>query len=193
MPEDHPQYGVGDQGNAMVAGYAAACDRIEAEIGTPHGAILDIGANTGAGMEYLKTRWPHAEIFGIEPVAKFAHAARDRGLNVVTAAAERIPFRDDFFTLVFSRHSLEHTESRSAAICEMGRVLRHGGHIYVQAPIEAEGTPNRLHLSPFESPEEFILAFGFSDRREAFSMDGEWRAAYWGIQKTVAEFIGQKL
>ena len=193
MPENHPQSAVGDQGDAMVAGYAAAADRIAAEIGAPQGPVLDIGSNTGAGMAYLKSRWPHTEIFGIEPVEKFAHTAREKGLNVVTAAAERIPFRYEFFSLVFSRHSLEHTENRRAAICEMGRVLRPGGHLYVQAPIEADGTPNKLHTSPFESAEEFLLAFGFTEANEDFSMDGEWRAVYWGIQETVAEFIGRKL
>jgi len=193
MPETHPQAAVGDQGDAMVAGYAAAADRIETEIGVPRGPVLDIGSNSGAGMDYLKSRWPHAELYGIEPVDKFAHIARERGLNVVTGAAEHIPFHYEFFSLVFSRHSLEHTENRAASICEMGRVLKHGGHLYVQAPLEPGGTPNKLHTSPFESVEEFMLAFGFTEANEDFSMDGEWRAVYWGIQETVAEFIGRKL
>jgi len=168
-----------DQADAMAIGYQAAALRIEIEIGVPQGPILDIGANIGAGMAYLKTRWPHAELYGIEPVDALARRARAAGLNVVTAWAERLPYRDGFFGLAFSRHSLEHVEDRSAAIREIRRVLRPGGYLYVQAPIAPGSSPNALHVSPYTS---------HSEMRDSF--DG-FQEVYWGPQPTVAEFIGQ--
>ena len=178
----NPQCAVGDQGDAMVIGYEAAAERIELELGgKPAGAVLDIGCNTGAGMAALIIRWPHAELYGIEPVSEFAHAARGKGLIVATARAESLPYGKGFFGLVFSRHSLEHVADQEAAITEFHRVLRPGGHLYVQAPIEPAGSPNHLHESPFLSLGEFRNAFGLFDE------------IYFGPQETVAEFIGMKL
>jgi len=166
----------------MAVGYIAAAERIETEIGQkPTGSVLDIGCNAGAGMLALKERWPHAQFFGIEPVEAFAHAAREKGLLVATASAEKLPHHDNAFDLVFSRHSLEHIEDRAAAIWEFYRVLASGGYLYVQAPIEVGGTKNKLHVSPFTTHVEMRNAFvGFVK-------------VYWGPQETVAEYIGRKV
>lgn len=175
-----PQEEVGDQGQAMTAGYISAAERIEKTIGTPAGLVLDVGCNTGAGMETLRDRWPDARVFGIEVLARFAGEARAKGLHVEVCPAERMVFRDNHFNLVFSRHSLEHMTDRAAAIRQMMRVCKPGGHIYVQAPIEPEGSPNEAHMSPFRTHDEL---------RDAFLGMEE---VYWGPQEEVAEVIVRK-
>ena len=164
---------------AMVAGYLAAADCIERQLGAPTGALLDVGCNTGDGLAALKTRWPRTACFGIEPVAALAHRARERGLPVATASAERIPHSDESMDVIFTRHAIEHFADREAALAEFARVLVPGGAIYVQAPIEPMGSPNALHTSPFFSVEDF---------RETLTR--YFDEVYFGPQPTVAEFIG---
>jgi trans-aconitate methyltransferase len=169
-----------DPKDAMAIGYNAAADRIEIEVGLPTGRVLDLGCNTGAGMEALRARWPNADVHGLEPVPEFAQKARDRGFIVATGSAEDMIFPAAYFHFIFSRHSLEHVTWRGQAIVEIRRVLRPGGLLYVQAPIEPDGSPNELHVSPFRSLEEFRSSFpGFTER-------------YWGPQATVAELILEK-
>jgi len=177
------QVRVGDQGEAMVAGYAAAAERIAVELGGPPGRkVLDVGANTGDGMQELARRWPESRIFGVEPVNWFSEVARGKGLAVESAPAERLPYNDDSFHLVFFRHSLEHVLDQAAAMAEALRILVLGGYCYIQAPIEPGGTANKRHVSPFLSAAE-VRALG----------DGpEWTEVYWGPQATVAELILKK-
>ena len=164
----------------MPLGYLAAAQRIEIELGPIEGACLDVGCNTGSGMLALAKRWPKTLWYGLEPSAKFVIAAQAKGLNVDCGEAEATPYGDGTFDFVFSRHSLEHMRHRESAIYECWRVLRQGGCLYVQAPIEPEGTKNKLHVSPFLSLEEL---------RGSFPMFTE---VYWGPQPTVGEFMGRK-
>jgi len=181
MPEPaKSQEAVGVQGTAMNAGYAAAAERIEAETGLPRGVVLDIGCNTGDGMRVLAARWPEAELIGLEPVLRFALIARRHGCRVEQAIAERIPLEDASVDVVFSRHSLEHVQRRAVALAEIARVLKPGGLVYIQAPLEPGGTENLLHISPFETADELRSLFP------------GWPEIYWGPQPTVAELIVQK-
>lgn len=170
---------VGDQGDAMVAGYLAAAERIELEIGPLFGMCMDVGCNTGAGMQALAGRWPGSEWIGLEPVYPYAVMARERGFRVACSTLETYTGPTGF-QFIFSRHSLEHVVDRATAIRNMRSLLAPGGYLYVQAPIEPGGSPNALHVSPFHSLDEFRGAF-----REFFEV-------YWGPQETVAELILQK-
>ena len=174
------QSAVGDQGDAMVIGYHAAADRIEKEIGKPMGRVLDVGCNSGAGMRALAARWPDAILIGLEPVEHFARMAGGTRLSVICCEAEATPWPDGVFDFIFSRHSLEHCAARAAAIRELTRILRPGGRIYIQAPVEPGGTRNELHRCPFVSLEELRAAFP------------GLRELYWGPQPTVGELILEK-
>ena len=59
----------------------------------------------------------------------------DRGAlhspNSARADAARLPFRDAFFDVIISNHSLEHFENLPASLHEIGRVLKPKGAIYV--------------------------------------------------------------
>ena len=174
------QVAVGDQGDAMVIGYIAAAERIEEEIGAPDGLCLDVGCNTGAGMEALSLRWPDSRWYGLEPVGRYAQIARERGFPVRTESAEDMGYEGGYFDFIFTRHNLEHIPDRAKAIAELHRILKPGGYLYVQAPIEPGGSPNKLHVSAFKSLDELRSAFpGFKE-------------LYWGPQETVAELILKK-
>jgi len=167
----------------MKAGYLAAAARIDVEIRLPEtGLVLDIGCNNGAGMEALQKHWPGMCIMGIEPDERRASIARSRIQWVFTASAEDMPVNDASIDLVFSRHSLEHVPNVEKAIAEFYRVLVPGGHLYVQAPIEPGGSPNKLHVSHFESFDELRKALRIFEKE-----------IYLGPQETVGEVIVQKV
>jgi ubiquinone/menaquinone biosynthesis C-methylase UbiE len=94
------------------------------------GAILDVGCGTGRMVELLH---PHfARVAGVEPSAGMLEGARERGLGdgvFARASAERLPFDDASFDIVYSSCVFHHADrhDHTAMVREMGRVLRPGG------------------------------------------------------------------
>lgn len=68
-------------------------------------------------------------------------------------ASRRFPFPDDFFTMIFSEHMLEHLSEAAAAVClrECHRVLQPGGVLRLSTPDLAEAV--RKYLAPLEETE----------------------------------------
>jgi SAM-dependent methyltransferase len=54
--------------------------------------------------------------------------------HTVVAAAEAVPYADNSFDTILSHEVLEHVRDDRAAVLEMVRVLRPGGHIVIFAP-----------------------------------------------------------
>src|SRR5438105_2060496 len=67
-------------------------------------SVLDVGAGTGRGVEYLVNHHPHVDVKGVEPVqALVDQAVRSRGLSpelFVEARGEALPFPDASFDAV---------------------------------------------------------------------------------------------
>jgi SAM-dependent methyltransferase len=98
--------------------------------------ILNVGCGTG-GFNLV------AEEAGLRTVGVDADAEaiaicalkRDKGGSAfVRAAAERLPFPDGSFDVVYCFSAIEHVESVEASVAEMVRVTRRGGLIYVHTP-----------------------------------------------------------
>ncbi len=113
-----------------------------------HGRVLDDGCGVGAYLEHLARDTDLA--FGLEFDAQRAREARQRGLAVVRARSEQLPFPSGFFDLVLSHEVLEHVANDRSAAQEIMRVLspsdptsgRAGGRLVIF-------TPNRGY--PFET------------------------------------------
>ena len=100
------------------------------------GRLLNVGCGTG-GFNVA------AAEAGARPVGVDADAEavaicglkRGRGAGgFVRAAAERLPFGDGVFDLVYCFSSIEHVDSVEDSVREMVRVVRRGGAIYVHTP-----------------------------------------------------------
>ena len=98
--------------------------------------ILNVGCGTG-GFNLV------AEEAGLHTVGVDADAEaiaicalkRDKGGGAfVRAAAERLPFADGSFDVVYCFSAIEHVESVEASVAEMVRVTRRGGLVYVHTP-----------------------------------------------------------
>jgi pseudaminic acid biosynthesis-associated methylase len=72
-------------------------------------SILEVGCNVGNQLDLLKTMG-FSELWGLELQSYAVEVARKRttGLNIVKGSAFDLPFKDDFFELVFTAGVLIH-------------------------------------------------------------------------------------
>jgi SAM-dependent methyltransferase len=98
--------------------------------GVPGRRLADIGGGTGNYALALKKE-------GWEPVvvdrsAKMLARAAAKGLEVVEADAQHLPFEDESFDAVTMISMLHHVEDRGAALGEARRILRFGGRLVLK-------------------------------------------------------------
>lgn len=93
----------------------AALARLLAELGSGR------GVNVGGGPRRLDDRLVHLDVA--------RHAACD-----CLGDACRLPFASCVFDLAVSQETVEHVDDPFRAVCEMVRVVRPGGRIYLQVP-----------------------------------------------------------
>ncbi len=113
----------------------------------PAGRILDLACGTGGVTRALRRRHPGAGIVGADLSPDMLAVARagldDPGVEFVAAPAERLPFRAEEFDLVVCANAFHLVGDQRAALLEMQRVLRPGGHL-VLLDWTRESLPMRL-------------------------------------------------
>mgnify|MGYP000352322874 CR=1 FL=1 len=117
-------------------------DLVKHHVELEHKRILDIGC--GIGIYSEKFFKEGAEVYGIDIDPENIEKAKKifPGIHFEIAQAEKLPFKDNFFDVVFLHEVLEHVEDDKKAISEALRVLKPGGKIIIFVP-------NRLF--PFET------------------------------------------
>ena len=127
------------------AGLGAA--REEVLVGA-RGRVLEIGAGTGWNVEHYP---PGTDVTYTEPNPHMAQRLRRRGVEVIGAEAERLPFPDDSFDTVVSTLVLCTVTDVAASLREIRRVLAPGGRLLFLEHVRADAGPrlerwqNRLH------------------------------------------------
>lgn len=94
--------------------------------------VLDLGCGTGQCIPGLMARYRHAGIVALDIALPMLAQARQRGRwlhkpRCVCADAERLPFADGSFDLVFSNLMLQWCVDIEGVFRELQRVLRPGG------------------------------------------------------------------
>ncbi len=94
--------------------------------------ILDLGSGTGYCIDGLLARYRKAEVVALDIALPMLRHARRRGRwlrrpRCVCADAERLPFADDSFDLVFSNLMMQWCVDLDATFAELRRVIRPGG------------------------------------------------------------------
>lgn len=106
------------------------------------GRVLEIGAGTGVNVEHYPAG---ADVTYTEPDPHMAKRLRARGVDVVEAGAESLPFPDDSFDTVVSTLVLCTVPDVTATLREVRRVLRPGGRLLFLEHVRAE-PGSRLEL-----------------------------------------------
>jgi ubiquinone/menaquinone biosynthesis C-methylase UbiE len=110
--------------------------------------VLDVGTGTGVFAEAFAERG--LEVIGIDPRPELLIVARRHSPGVFQeGVAEKLPFEDKSFDLVFLGHVLHETDDREAALHEARRVARVRVAILEWPFIEEEQGPPLAHrVSP---------------------------------------------
>ena len=102
------------------------------KLGTP-ARILEIGCGVGSQLQFLRQRYPQAEIVGVDRSPQQLATARQRTagqeIQLVEALAEKLPFADGSFDFVCCYWVLEHVSAPEPILYEMNRVLKPGGWV----------------------------------------------------------------
>ncbi len=100
--------------------------------------VLDAGARDGWTVALFE-QLGFARAQGVELVDQLVDHATAQGRNVQKGDIQQLSgLEDGAFDLVFCRHTLEHTMDPRRALCELIRVARPGGLIYVALPLERQ-------------------------------------------------------
>jgi SAM-dependent methyltransferase len=112
------------------------------------GRVLEIGAGTGLNVEHYPVG---SDVTYTEPDPHMAKHLRARGVDVVEAGAEKLPFDDDTFDTVVSTLVLCTVPDVPASLRELRRVLAPGGrllfleHVRAAPGTKLERWQDRLH------------------------------------------------
>jgi ubiquinone/menaquinone biosynthesis C-methylase UbiE len=89
--------------------------------------IIDCGCGTGFNMKTLLM--PHGRTFGFDLVPEGIRRARAAGRPLVRADIQHIPFTSGSFDLATSFDVIQSVPDDRAALREMARLLKPGGHV----------------------------------------------------------------
>jgi len=120
---------------------------------------------------------------GIESVsADIDPEAADEQIDITD-----IPYPDGSFDLILLSHVLEHVPDDAAALSELHRVLRPGGRVLMQHPIDYERAETYEDFS-IESPEERLRHFGQEDHVRIYGRDFPLRVKYAGFEVEMVRY-----
>lgn len=95
-------------------------------------SVLEVGCSNGWRLQKMKDLYG-CEVTGIDVSALAVKEAREAGLNVIEAGAEKLPFPDNSFDMVIYGFCLcfISPEDWLPLVLESDRVLQEGGHVVV--------------------------------------------------------------
>ncbi|MCC5835702.1 MAG: class I SAM-dependent methyltransferase [Opitutales bacterium] len=107
-------------------------------LGPKPGHTLSVGCGTGLFEQLLASQYGISITEGLEPSEPMGEIARKRGMNVIQAGAEKMPFADAEFETILFNGSVSYISDLDAAVGEAYRLLKPGGRILlIDVPAES--------------------------------------------------------
>ena len=104
------------------------------------GSLLDMGCGEGALLDRIRNRYPDSwEMMGFEVSEIRAGIAAARGHSILVDPAGVVPAPAGSFDLVISSHVIEHVPDDRDYACQLARLTRPGGHVYLETPVRLRG------------------------------------------------------
>lgn len=93
--------------------------------------LLDYGCADGTFTVELAERAGASRVLGVEVYEPHVRAARERGIEIVTADEGMLPVRDETVDVATANQVIEHLADTDTFVREMHRILRPGGTFVV--------------------------------------------------------------
>ncbi len=149
---------------------------------TDAASILDVGSGTGRSLSWFQSRYPTANLYGVEPSNGLIDVALKNvpGAMIVQGFGERLPHPDASMDLVTATGIMHHVDDSPLVISEMFRVSRQYVLISDHNNFAFGGRGSQklrlaLHLIGALSAFQFVKQ-GF--RRQGYSEDDGWWYPY---------------
>ncbi|EYF04640.1 class I SAM-dependent methyltransferase [Chondromyces apiculatus] len=135
------------RGGRDPGGYHDLLDDLEVDFVARYGTgkdVLEVGCGTGLLLSRFQQFARTAR--GVDLSPGMLERARARGLDVLEGSATSLPFPDASVDVACSFKVLAHVQDISAALTEMARVVRPGGHVLAEFynPWSFRGLAKRL-------------------------------------------------
>lgn len=113
--------------------------------------VLDIGCGDGVLLSFIK----EGSLFGVDlDQSSLNYGASRVKAKFIQAAADKLPFKANFFDVVLATEIIEHLTQPEKLIQEANRVLKPSGYLILTTPVKQPGKlTDKLHVQEF-SPTE---------------------------------------
>lgn len=104
------------------------------------GRVLDVGCGDGLEIRTIARKEPKLSYFGIDKDRKAIAKAKklNEKINFQVGNAEKLPYPNSYFSLVYSLEVLEHVNNPDLVFKEVKRVLKPGGKFFFTTPLEGD-------------------------------------------------------
>lgn len=155
---------------------------------------LDIGCASGYMISEISKLYPSSNFYGVDVYDKAIDYAKKRypNINFKAAAAEKLPYHDNYFDLIICYETVEHVEDPLLSLKQIKRVLSKNGWAIITMDSGSllfrivwffwENSKGRVwkgaHLHPFSHNEleKIIRKSGLKIQQKLFS--------HWGMEVT---------
>lgn len=124
--DEHPHWNSGQK---------VSIDKFLIPLITPESIVLDAACGDGSGMQHLVERG-YPNVFGVDiNDNKLARAAKKVGQEkLLNTHISSMPFESNYFDVVWTSHTLEHSDDPMKTMAEFKRVVKPGGYILIIVP-----------------------------------------------------------